>query len=151
MAVTRASSRDAHVVASLLTAFNTEFATWVPPLEDLERRFAALLERADVLVLLADPPEATGFALVTFRPSPYYDGPIASLDELYVVPARRGGGLGTQLFDALLAEARHRHCGEVQINVDEQDRDTRRFYEAHGFVNHEPGSDERMLCYIQDL
>lgn len=146
-----AGSSDARVVAGMLVAFNAEFDTWTPPLEILERRFASLLERSDVLVLLAEDPAPVGFALLTLRPSPYYDGPVTALDELYVVPQRRGQGVGTELMAALLREALGRDSGEVQINVDEEDRDARRFYEAHGFTNQEPGSAERMLCYLREL
>ncbi|RRJ86054.1 GNAT family N-acetyltransferase [Gulosibacter macacae] len=149
MSTRMAIPEDATVVASLLFAFNQEFDTWVPPIDVLEGRFTLLLQRADVLVLLADDPEPVGFALVTTRPSPYYDGPVATLDELYVTPARRDQGLGTELIDHLIREARARNIGEVQINVDEDDLDTRRFYEERGFTNHENG--ERMLCYLREL
>lgn len=151
MGVRRAGSDDALVVARMLWAFNTEFDTWVPSVEELARRFGTLLARDDVVVVVAEDPEPMGFALVTLRPSPYYDGPIATLDELYAVPARRGEGVGTALVTLLLELLRERSCGEVQINVDEEDEGARRFYERHGFTNHEPGSAERMLCYIQDL
>jgi hypothetical protein len=30
-------------------------------------------------------------------------------------------------------------------------RDARRFYERHGFVNIELGTDYRMLCYLREL
>lgn len=138
----------------MLFAFNQEFDTWMPPIDVLERRFTRLLQRDDVLVLLAEAPGAegpapVGFALVTMRPSPYYDGPIAALDELYVTAARRDRGIGTELIDYLFHEARARGVGEIQINVDEDDVDTRRFYEAHGFTNHDDG--ERMLCYLREL
>jgi hypothetical protein len=35
--------------------------------------------------------------------------------------------------------------------VDEGDVDARRFYEAHGFSNTEPGEDERLLYYFRTL
>lgn len=151
MTARRADRADAPVVAALLAAFNAEFDTWAPPTDVLERRFATLLDRDDVLIVLSESPDPVGFALVTFRPSPYYDGPVASLDELYVAPRWRGHGLGSELMVVLLRVAAERGCGEVQINVDEGDRDTRRFYESHGFFNHEPGSAERMLCYLREL
>ena len=44
-----------------------------------------------------------------------------------------------------------RGAGEVHINVDEVDVDTRRFYERHGFTNIQPGADYRMLCYLREL
>jgi hypothetical protein len=39
----------------------------------------------------------------------------------------------------------------MHINVDEEDTDTRRFYERHGFRNMLPGSDYRMLFYEREL
>ncbi len=73
------------------------------------------------------------------------------LDELYVIPDLRGGGIGTQLLRRAIEEVRARGGGEMHINVDEIDTDARRFYERHGFVNVEPGRDYRMLCYIREL
>jgi GNAT superfamily N-acetyltransferase len=46
---------------------------------------------------------------------------------------------------------RSRGAGEIHINVDEVDEDTRRFYERHGFTNIEPGEDYRMLIYLRQL
>jgi GNAT superfamily N-acetyltransferase len=148
----RVSREHAEVVASLLHGFNTEFGAPVPGVGELSRRFAALLERDDVLVFVGGTPEVPlGFALVTLRPSPYYDGPVAALDEMYVLPDSRGKGLGGELMTTILGELRKLRCGEVQINVDEPDADARRLYEAHGFTNIQPGTDERMLCYLTEL
>jgi len=144
-----ATVQDGAVVAELLTAFNREFGTGVPPLDVLAARFRRLLLRADVWVLLSVAPDPVGFAFVTTRPSPYYDGPIAALDEMYLAPTRRGQGLGSELMALLATEARRRGVGEIQINVDEGDQDARRFYESHGFTNHDDG--ERMLCYLREL
>ena len=135
---------DAGVVAKLLCDFNTEFDTPVP--DNLEQRFARLLARDDVIVLLAG---EVGFAYLTLRPSPYYDGPVAMLEELYVAPGHRNGGIGTALIRAALTEVLARGAGEMQTNVDEVDADARRFYERHGFTNIEAGS--RMLLYIREL
>lgn len=133
----------------MLSRFNTEFDTWVPPLPDLERRLERMLVGDNAYAVLAE--GQSGFALVALRPSPYYEGPVATLDELYVSPGLRGQGLGSHLIGLVLRIATERGCGEVQINVDEQDAGARRFYERHGFTNHEPGSAERMLCYIQEF
>lgn len=135
---------DAGVVAKPLCDFNTEFDTPVP--DNLEQRFARLLARDDVIVLLAG---EIGFAYLTLRPSAYYDGPVAMLEELYVAPGQRNEGIGTALIRAAMREVLARDAGEVQINVDEVDTDAQRFYERHGFTNIEAGS--RMLLYIREL
>lgn len=148
-----ATVADAELVGRLLHDFNTEFETTGPDATFFARRFTELLALPDVLVILAedDAGTATGFAYLTLRPTPYHDGPLAQLEELYVVPNLRDGGIGTAILTAALNEVRARGGGEMHINVDEIDHDTRRFYERHGFVNIEPGEDYRMLCYIQDL
>lgn len=152
MSVLAATPEHAAVVAGLLRDFNDEYDTPVPPPDELTTRFARLLARDDVIVLLAgSAADPEGFALATLRPSPYFDGPLAVLDELYVVPRLRGQGCGTELVAALMAELRERRCGEVHVNVDAPDVDARRFYERHGFTNTEVGTDDQMLLYLQEL
>lgn len=151
-AVLRATPADAAVVGGMLRDFNDEFDTPGPEAADFARRFAGLLARDDVVVLLTgERLDPSGFAYLTLRPSPYYDGPIAQLEELYVRPALRDRGLGTALLLAAVDLVTARRGGEIRIDVDEVDADTRRFYERHGFVNVAPGEDYRMLCYLREL
>jgi GNAT superfamily N-acetyltransferase len=148
-----AEPSDAETVGRLLYDFNTEFETATPTAQVFGERFRSLLASRDVLVLLAenDRGEPDGFAFLTLRPTPYYDGPLAQLEELYVRPELRDRGVGTALLTQAVELVRARGGGEMHINVDEIDADTRRFYERHGFVNIEPGVDYRMLCYIREL
>lgn len=150
MEIHRAGPAQAALLGRLLQDFNDEFDTPSPSAEEFAARFTVLLGRQDVLAYIAGD-EGAGFALLTLRPSPYFDGPLAQLEELYVRPDRRDQRLGTALMAAVMTELRERGCGEVHINVDEIDVDTRRFYERLGFVNIQPGTDYRMLCYLQEL
>jgi len=143
---------DAEVVGRLLFDFNTEFDTPTPDAAGFADRFRDLLGRDDVVVLLSGPADGeTGFAFLTLRPTPYYAGPLAQLEELYVVPDLRGGGIGTALLTGSVEAVRAADCEEMHIGVDEVDADTRRFYEQHGFVNIEAGTDYRMLLYTREL
>ncbi|MEW1981253.1 GNAT family N-acetyltransferase [Citricoccus sp. NPDC079358] len=152
MATRRAGPGQAGVVGRLLHEFNTEFGSPTPSAEDFTARFGTLLVSDDVLVLLAGSTTApTGFAFLTLRPTPYGDGPLAQLEELYVRPGQRGQGLGTELLLDAIEHVRARGSAEMHINVDEIDEDTRRFYERHGFTNIQPGEDYRMLCYLREF
>ncbi len=147
-----ASTEHAGVVGRLLYDFNAEFETPGPTAREYATRLKDLLARADVLVLLAGtPPAPTGLAFLTLRPTPYYDGSLAELEELYVQPCLRGQGIGTALMTTAINEVRDRGGAEMHINVDEVDTDARRFYERHGFTNLQPGADYRMLCYLREL
>ncbi len=149
--VRRATPTEAGPVGRLLFDFNTEVVTETPSAVEFEERFARLLADDDVVVLLAGGADPVGFAYLTLRPSPYFDGPLAQLEELYVVPDLRDQGIGTALLTAALDLCRGRSAGELHINVDEDDTDTRRFYERHGFLNILPGTDYRMLFYEIEL
>ncbi|MCR2053854.1 GNAT family N-acetyltransferase [Actinomyces bowdenii] len=150
--VRQATAADAPTVGRLLHDFNTEFDTPTPSAQDFAARFGELLGRGDVLVLLADHgDEAVGMACLTLRPTPYGQGPLAELEELYVVPGLRGQSIGSALITAALERVRARDAIEMRINVDEIDTDARRFYERHGFAGTVPGTGSRMLCYLREL
>jgi GNAT superfamily N-acetyltransferase len=152
MVTMRAQPDQADVVGRLLYDFNTEFDASTRTAEQFSERFAALLARDDVLVLLGgDAKGPTGFAYLTLRPTPYSDGPLAQLEELYVRPDLRGHGIGTELLLDAIEHAKRQGCEAMHINVDGSDVDTRRFYERHGFTNLEPGEDEPMLFYQREL
>ena len=149
-AVRAARPTEAEVVAHLLDAFNREYATPTPGTRVLAARLGRLLARDDVIALLAgDPP--TGVGLLTLRPNVWYDGPVGLLDELYVVPDRRGRGLGSALLGAAEQAVRSRGGEVLEINVDGDDTGARRFYERHGYRNCEPGEVEPLLYYFRDL
>jgi GNAT superfamily N-acetyltransferase len=150
MGVREAGPGDAATVARLLHDFNTEFGDETPGTAVLTERLGRLLARDDVAALLAGDP-AEGLALLTFRPSVWTPGPVALLEELYVVPGLRGTGRGTALLARAMAVARERGSETFEINVDASDVDARRFYERHGFANTDPGRDDALLYYWRRL
>ena len=148
--VRRAAAADAGVVAGLLDAFNREFGTPTPGVEVLAGRLERLLAGDELVALLAGEP-AAGVAVLSFRCSVWSDGPAVMLDELYVEPELRNQGIGRAMLSAACEVAKGRGAETLEINVDGADVDARRFYEAHGFVNVEPGADEPMYFYYRDL
>jgi GNAT superfamily N-acetyltransferase len=145
-----ATAAEAATVARLLDTFNREYDTPTPGAHVLAMRLERLLARGDVLALLTGDP-AVAAALLTLRPNVWHGGPVALLDELYVAPELRGRGLGTSLLQAAEAATRERGAEVLEINVDGDDTDARRFYERHGYSNTEPGQDQPMLYYYREL
>ena len=163
--VRKAVVDDASEVAEILHAFNTEFDTPTPEPAVLATRLRTLLASSTTFALLAGDPgddsssgsdgsptkTAVGLALVTLRPSVWYEGPIAILDELYVVPHLRGHGVGTALMDELVAIANAINIGSIEINVDESDVDALRFYVRHGYTASEPDTGERAFFLFREF
>jgi len=145
-----ANTADAFNVARLLDAFNREFDEPTPGPDVLMQRLVGLLAGDDVIaVLVGDAP--VGVALVTLRPNVWYSGLVGLLDELYVVPEIRRRGYGSALLEAAEAVARERGVELMEINVDGEDTDARRFYERHGYACMAPGEPEPDLYYSREL
>ena len=150
-AIRLASAADAPAFGMLLHAFNAEFGEPTPDAETIAERAAPLIESGEVMVLFAgDGPN--GFAQLRFRPSLYTGALDAYLEELYVVPERRGQGLGRALLEAAMRHAKERGAAHIDLGTSEDDVAARALYESAGFTNREGGPDgPRMLYYERDL
>lgn len=146
-----AGVEDAGAAARLLHRFNSEYGDRTPGPEVLQGRYAELIGSGEVVVVLAGR-GPDGFAQLRFRASLISGGRDAYLEELYVVPARRGAGLGRALLDAALDAARARGANRIELGTSEDDTAAIGLYESSGFSNREGGPDgPRMRFYERDL
>jgi GNAT superfamily N-acetyltransferase len=145
-----ATPADAVTVARLLDAFNREFDTPTPGPDALAARLRGLLAGSDVIALLAEDP-AIGVALLTLRPNVWYDGPVVLIDELYVAPEARGGGLGSALLVAIESLTRERGGELIEVAVDGADVAAHRFYQRHGYISIEAGQDQPSFYYSRSV
>ena len=90
-----------------------------------ERRYAETL-------IAEDSGEPVGFALFFHNFSTFLAQPGIYLEDLFVVPARRGQGIGQALLKALARTAAERGCGRLEWAVLDWNRDAIRFYERLG-------------------
>ena len=146
-----ATAADARTFGRLLHAFNTEFGEPTPDADVITDRAAPLIESGELTVLLAGV-GPDGFASLRFRPSLYTGALDAYLEELFVVPERRGQGLGRALLEASMEHARERGAAHIDLGTSETDVAARALYESAGFTNREGGPDgPAMLYYERDL
>jgi ribosomal protein S18 acetylase RimI-like enzyme len=146
-----ATAEDAADVARLLHDFNTEFDEPTPGVTALTEYSRRLLVDGEMTVLLAgDGPD--GLSLVRFRPCVWTGSPEAHLQELYVVPALRGQGIGRALLEATMELAREAGATGIDLNTGETDTAARALYESAGFTNREGSPDgPSMLFYEREL
>jgi ribosomal protein S18 acetylase RimI-like enzyme len=149
--IRKAGASDAAAVAQLLHDFNTEYEDPTPGVPALAERLGELLRNGEITVLLAgDPPE--GFALFRTRPSLWSKAGDVYLEELYVVPDRRGQGIGGALLDAAIGAARAAGADHFELTTGEDDRAAISLYESRKLTNREGAPDgPRMLYYELDL
>lgn len=143
---------DAPEVAALLDLFQAEFDEPTPGAEVLEPRVREHVERDLSVFLLAGPPH-TGVAQLRFREYLITGEPMCYLEELYVVPDRRGEGHGRALMETAMAAARERGATTMELGTATNDRAARGLYESLGFTNLEKPGDPgtAMLFYEREL
>ena len=146
-----AKAEDAADVARLLHDFNTEYDEPAPDIGTLSERTRRLLEEGEIKVLLAGAGPG-GLALLRLRAGLWTAGPEAHLQELYVVPALRGRGIGGTLLEATMELAREAGATGIDLNTGETDTAARALYESTGFTNREGSPDgPSMLFYEREL
>jgi ribosomal protein S18 acetylase RimI-like enzyme len=148
--VREATVEDAAVIARLLHDFNTEFEAETPGVAELTRHAARMLREGEMTVLLGGEGPA-GLALLLFRPSVWTDRSEAYLQELYVVPAQRGRGIGQALLEAAIEASRAAGAAWIELNTSESDVAARALYAKLGFNNEEGPDGATMLYYEREL
>lgn len=148
--IRRADVEDADAVARLLRAFNAEYDDPAPPQELMAARIRALLEHGDTIILVAGEPPCA-LSVTRFRPGLWSPRPESYLAELYVVPERRGQGIGRALMVQTMAVARERGADAMELGTGEADVVARRLYESLGFTNteHGPGGVETVSYFYE--
>jgi ribosomal protein S18 acetylase RimI-like enzyme len=134
IAVRLGEATDAEAIGRLLHDFNSEFDEPTPGPEALAERVRQLLAEGEITVLLAGT-GPDGLAVLRFRPGIWSEALECFLAELYVVPARRGRGLGRALMEAAIELARRQGADYMDLGTAEDDVAARALYESLGFDN----------------
>jgi ribosomal protein S18 acetylase RimI-like enzyme len=151
MAVRIASSADAEAIGQLLHDFNSEFDEPTPGPARLSERIRGLLGAGDTTVLLGGT-GPDGVAVLRFRAAIWSNALECYLAELYVVPHRRGRGLGRALLQTAMDVARAHGADHMDLGTSEDDAAARSLYESLGFINREGGPDGPItFFYERDL
>lgn len=138
--IRRAGASDADIVARLLREFNIEYHDPAPPQAQMAERIRALLGHGDTIILVAGEPPC-GLSVTRFRPGLWSPRLESYLAELYVVPDRRGQGIGRALMQETMAVARAQGADTMELGTGEDDTAARGLYESLGFTHTEHGPD----------
>jgi ribosomal protein S18 acetylase RimI-like enzyme len=147
LTVRRAGPDDVEAIGRLLFDFNTEYEEPTPPPEALAERFRELLAGDTVVLLAGSGPD--GIAVMRFRPAIWTTELECYLAELYVVPERRGQGLGRALMNAAMDTARAEGATYMDLGTSEDDVAARNLYESLGFSNREGKPDGPVNYYYE--
>lgn len=148
--VIRAQQTHANIVARLFDEYRQFYQQESDP-ERARRFIGERLRQDDSIIFLAQdapepPAEALGFAQLYPCFSSVATCKILILNDLYVRPAARRGGVGLALLCAAREHARVTGARRVQLETATNNRPAQQLYEQFGFVEA-----ERHLTYLYDL
>ena len=146
--IRQATAADAEEIARLLHDFQTEFSEPVPDHGVLAARAADYVESGEITVLLGgEGPDA--IAELRFRRSLMTGELDAYLEELYVAPDKRRGGLGRGMLEAAMETARATGATHMDLGTSEDDVAARALYESMGFTNREGRPDGPVMYFYE--
>lgn len=125
-------AREASEVARLLAGFRDYYAEDEPGDEQILVTVENLIGDPSAEFLLAGEP-ARGVAQIRYRLSVWTGVEDAWLEDLFVEPEARGGGLGRALAEASVERARARGCARIQLDSNERNESAGALYRSLGF------------------
>ena len=90
-------------------------------------------EGLGIFLVARENSQIIGFAAISFAWTLEHGGKSAWLDELYVLPAHRGKGVGSMLLEKVIEEVSSEGCGAIDLEVDQDHRRAERLYQRKGF------------------
>lgn len=129
-----AGEADLAAISALLVAQLREHGNTLPD-EELAAAAAGMLTRPQrgLFLLATDAGTAVGLAALSYLWTLERGGRAAWLDELYVVPARRGAGIGQRLLDAARAAAAAAGAVAMDLEIENGHERAAALYRRNGF------------------
>ena len=91
--------------------------------------------KSQLYLCATDGENVLGFASLTIKNNLWQAGNLGNIDELVVDEKHRGCGLGTQLLNEIVAQARQQGCARVELDSAFHRTKAHQFYERRGFEN----------------
>lgn len=138
MAIRRAHRQDLSDLVRLLEddVLGSAREQQVGPVEDSYWRAFDAIDRDDrqLLIVAEHEGKIVGTLQLSFIPYlTFQGGERAQIEAVRVDPGLRRMGIGRQMIEWGIEQARRRGCHMVQLTTDKQRSEARRFYEALGF------------------
>jgi GNAT superfamily N-acetyltransferase len=151
-AVWLAGREDAETVAQLLASFRDHLGRSWPTDDLMLASVGQLLGRLDTEFWLAAPDDsaaAMGVCQLRFRPSVWTAAEDCWLEDLFVRPEARRGGLGRALVVRSLGRARERGCRRVELDTNEDNHGAISLYESVGFSTTSKGASRSLFLAVR--
>lgn len=136
MQIEIARAADIPALSALLTLLFSQEAEFRPDEAAQQRGLAAIIAEPSIgQILLArdDSGAVIGMVSLLLSISTALGARVALLEDMVVSPQARNSGLGSQLLQAAIVQARQLGCRRITLLTDLDNLAAQRFYARHGF------------------
>lgn len=123
--------RDAKALVGLVRAL-AHYEKLKPLSPAAARRLVRDVGRRIRVLMAEEGGRAVGYAIYFFTYSSFLARPTLYLEDLFVLPEQRRGGIGARFFAELRREARREQCGRMEWMVLDWNAPAHRFYRKLG-------------------
>jgi GNAT superfamily N-acetyltransferase len=127
---------DINALCDLLAVLFSQEAEFKPDRQAQQTGLQAIISNPDIgIILLArHNDEVVAMVSLLFSISTALGGRVAILEDMVVLPDKRGVGIGLELLNAAISTARDSGCQRITLLTDSDNTIARGFYEKQGFV-----------------
>ena len=136
MLIEKATAADVPALSDLLSVLFSQEAEFRPNAEAQQKGLAQIINNPDIGTVLVARQGDQVVAMVNllFTISIALGERVALLEDMVVLPAGRGMGVGTRLVSEAILFARAQGCKRITLLTDRSNEAAQRFYAKQGFV-----------------
>jgi len=134
--IEKATLADIAPLCDLLAVLFAQEAEFKPDPDLQTKGLQAIISNPElgIILLARHSGKVVGMVSLLFSISTALGGRVAMLEDMVVLPDKRGLGIGSELLNAAIKTARDSGCLRITLLTDSDNELAHTFYEKHGFV-----------------
>ena len=136
MKLIKATHSDIPELVELLNSLFEQEAEFEPNSEIQSKALSKIIldPKIGIILIAKEDDKILGMVNLLFTESTALGSKVALLEDLVVLSSSRGRGLGSQLIDYAISEAKKANCKRITLLTDIKNTKAQSFYQKKGFV-----------------
>ena len=136
MKLIKATHSDIPALVELLNSLFEQEAEFEPNSETQSKALSKIIldPKIGIILIAKDDDKILGMVNLLFTESTALGSKVALLEDMVVLSSSRGRGIGSQLIDYAISEAKKAGCKRITLLTDIENTKAQSFYQKKGFV-----------------
>ena len=136
MKLIKATHSDIPALVELLNSLFEQEAEFEPNSETQSKALSKIIldSKIGIILIAKDDDKILGMVNLLFTESTALGSKVALLEDMIVLSSSRGRGIGSQLIDYGISEAKKAGCKRITLLTDIENAKAQSFYQKKGFV-----------------